>query len=98
MTATRMGLIGSSDSGHHRSEKDAVVSARAGDCATIALVMLRRTAATRRHWAGAAAATRNRTRLAPPPTDQNPPCRNNDIDSPHRQLISERRTQARKWR
>src|SRR5262245_20268300 len=90
-----MGLIGSSDSGHHRSAKDAVVWARADDCATITPVMPRRTAATRRHWVGVD--TRNSARLAPPPTDQNPPCKNNDMDPPHRLLISERRTRARKW-
>src|SRR5262249_41908311 len=79
MTATRMGLIGSSDSGHHRSAKVAVVSARADDCGTITPAMPRRTAATRRHWARAGVTTRNGARLPPLPTDQNPPCKNNDI-------------------
>src|SRR3954469_10287319 len=78
-----MGLIWSSGSGHHRSAKDAVVSAKAGDGANVAqVVMLSRTAATRRHEAGAGAATRNSARLAALPADLNPPCKNNDMDPP----------------
>src|SRR5262245_22945019 len=76
-----MGLIGSSDSGHHRSAKDAVVSARADDCANTApIVMLASTAATCRQWA--CPATRHSARLARSRTDQNPPCKNNDMDPP----------------
>src|SRR5690242_3109048 len=91
MTATRMGLIGSSaGSGHHRSAKDAVVSARVGDCAHVAQMMMpSRTVATRKRGAGAGAATRQRARR--PPTDQNPPCKNNDMDSPHRPVKGEPR-------
>src|SRR5262245_39824160 len=75
-----MGLIGSSDSGHHRSAKDAVVSARAGSCRNTVQVMLRSKAAAWRHRA--AEVTRAGERLTPPLTDQNPLSKNNDMDPP----------------
>src|SRR5215471_16667357 len=94
--------------GHHRSAKDAVLSAKAGQAAQVAtIVVVRATTVSREtcdslrrdEWKGAGLSAVS-PKPAPPvpiPTDENPRPQNHITKTPTQSQMSEARTGAPKW-